>query len=171
MTHASITYYNTFFSFSRLGATTYLEAELQYNSDKKGPRQNFACCFEFSCTATGTKNSKLWHKLHKGFCLGLDPHFYEYSIVILPLHIWCKYYCDAPWAKYWHKITKKIDGMYVGIWFISLLSTNKVYFVYWNQRNVEILINNSKNLLNVWIRKITLKNLLHICILQGIHEW
>ena len=61
--------------------------------------------------------------------------------------------------------------MYVGIWFISLLSTNKVYIVYWNQRNVEILINNSKNLLNVWIRKITLKNLLHICILQGIHEW
>ena len=52
--------------------------------------------------------------------------------------------------------------MYVGIWFISLLSTNKVYIVYWNQRNVEILINNSKNLLNVWIRKITLKNLLHI---------
>ena len=66
---------------------------------------------------------------------------------------------------------KKIDGMYVGIWFIRLLSTNKVYIVYWNQRNVEILINNSKNLLNVWIRKITLKNLLHICILQGIHEW
>ena len=61
--------------------------------------------------------------------------------------------------------------MYVGIWFISLLSTNKVYIVYWNQRNVEILINNSKNLLNVWIRKITLKKLLHICILQGIHEW
>ena len=61
--------------------------------------------------------------------------------------------------------------MYVGIWFISLLSTNKVYIVYWNQRNVEILINNSKKLLNVWIRKITLKNLLHICILQGIHEW
>ena len=59
MTHASITYYNTFFSFSRLGATTYLEAELQYNSDKKGPRQNFACYFEFSCTATSTKNSKL----------------------------------------------------------------------------------------------------------------
>lgn len=59
MTHASITYYNTFFSFSRLGATTYLEAELQYNSDKKGPRQNFACYFEFSCTATSTKNSKM----------------------------------------------------------------------------------------------------------------
>ena len=56
MTHASITYYNTFFSFSRLGATTYLEAELQYNSDKKGPRQNFACYFEFSCTETSTEN-------------------------------------------------------------------------------------------------------------------